>query len=60
MNQSMNLTNDVTEKNKSNVESFKYYFEDAYNFLKDFEKLNTCGFHIGTAENMHFFYIVLN
>jgi hypothetical protein len=52
----MMWSNDLTDKYKDNVESLKYYFEDAYKFLKDIEKLNGYGFHMGTAVNMHFYY----
>lgn len=55
--QSQNIwINDLTEKYKDNVESLRSYFEDAFKFLKEIEKLNSYGFHIGTAVNMHFYY----
>lgn len=56
MYQENNWTNDLTDKYKDNVESLKYYFEDAYKFLKDIESLNAYGFHMGTAVNMHFYF----
>ncbi len=44
------------EKYCDNLKRLKYYFPEAYKFLKDIEKLEEYGFHMGTAVNMHFYY----
>ena len=56
MENTQKWTNDLTEKYKDNVETLRSYFEEAYKFLKEIEKINSNGFHLGTAVNMHFYY----